>query len=204
MLRTKSSVRAISFPLSIASALAEILNEYGKSKEAAKYLQACQAALQESHDGKSPEQLRIHCQLAGCYAFDGQYQAALALYRQTLEEQRTQLSDKHLDTLKTEYGFALALITAGDFQQAETHLLNLIEAAKNGDLKHHPIVQFAESKLATLECVLGRASSLDRHKPLEKMLEGSMVAIPKLVCSWMLLTQNHSCYLEDRQKRKRS
>lgn len=150
--------------IDIAYNVTELLAEQGRAKEAIRYLEELQLALLEWSQGPSPNLLRLNYHIAGCLAFDGAYREALDLYRKTLTEQQTLLSKKHLDALKTEYGLAFLLLSIGDFSSAEKHLLNIISVATESDLKTHPIILIAESKLGTLESVLGRRNSLDRHR----------------------------------------
>jgi eukaryotic-like serine/threonine-protein kinase len=148
----------------IAYNVSELLSEQGKSKEAIRYLEELRRAFLEGNQSQSPNLLKINYHIASCLAFDGAYRESLELYRKTLSEQQSLLSKKHLDALKTEYGLAILLMSVGDFSSAKNHLENIITHANHSDLRTHPILLIAESKLGTLENVLGKRSSLDRQR----------------------------------------
>lgn len=154
---------------SIALTIADLLMSQGNTAKAIDCLQKSQAALSELHHGASPDLLRVQARVAGCYLFEGKHQLALQLYRETLEQQQLVLSAAHLDTLKTQFVYADALMSTGSYLDAEQSLSSLIEKVRDSDLRAHPLLLLAESKLASLESVLGRQASLDRHQAARRL-----------------------------------
>lgn len=149
---------------SIATTLADLLMEQGRTSEAIQYLKQAELALSNLHEGANPDGLRIQFRIASCLVFEGRFTQALAMYHSTLNLQQSLLSPNHLDTVKTHYAYAIALMTSGDYKGAEEHLHRVIDTLLASDLKQHPLLLLAQSKLATLESVLGRVSCLDRHQ----------------------------------------